>query len=244
MRYLILALVAALTIGCGSCATVAESAPAPTQTTTTPQLTGLDLLALLEPPVQLDVDFDPSTPKKVGRVRFDVGVSEASARELIAWIEAAQEEGLDALVIDINTPGGSVMAGQRIGKAIEESRVPVYCISDGMAASMGFYIMQSCEHRLMTKRTMLMAHGPSMMTQGNVDNLKNDAKMLQVMAAAMAEHECSRMKISTKECMANFEGSKEWWMGWEEALKVGAIDGIATSVKDVVELLRQGKDIP
>jgi ATP-dependent protease ClpP protease subunit len=73
----------------------------------------------------------------------------------------AEPDRFPAVLFEINSPGGSV-AGFRIAKALEDSEVPVVCVVDGLAASMAFYILQSCDTRLMTGHSLLMAHEPSM----------------------------------------------------------------------------------
>lgn len=203
------------------------------------------ILLLGEPAVELDVDFDPTSEYRVGRVRFDLPVTGASAAELAGWIEAAESSKLDAVVIDFNTPGGSVSAGLRVAKIIEESPVPVYCIADGMAASMGMYLMQSCQVRLMTKRSTLMAHGPGVsgLIDGQSLDFKNLAQMLSAMEEALSEHICSRIDLPMKDCQGRFSDKKEWWINYNEALQVHAVDGVVKSVQDAVQSLRKSMNV-
>lgn len=204
----------------------------------------LDLLGGQEK-VKLEVDYDPNANHKIGMVRFDKGVSEASAKELVEWIDAANSEKLEGLVIEFDTPGGSVDAGKKISKAIEGSKIPIYCLVDGDAASMGFYILQSCPVRLMTQRSVLMAHDPSMRGGGGQSqDMQNAADALKALSDAMAQHYCHRLKMSLKSCRAKFDHGLEWWMGWKEALEVGAVDKIAPPVQDVLYWLRRDNVIP
>ena len=204
----------------------------------------VDLLALLMgPQVHLKADLDLDAPHKIGVVVFDVPVSDASADQLVALIEAADVRGLEGMVIEMNTPGGSVDAGRLIARAIETAHTPIYCIVDGDAASMGIYILQSCPQRLMTKRSMLMAHDPSLRAQGQEQDMLDAANMLKATGDALAEHVCSRMKMSFKECRAKFNG-KEWWFGYDEALLVGAIDRVSPLPNQVVDSLQFRNMLP
>lgn len=243
MRLIAIALSMFLTTG--SCATsrVALKPEAAKPEAAQPETTA-QTIVLGEPDVELDIDFDPNTKHKVGRVRFDVPVTAASADELIAWIVAAKPAKLDAVVIDMNTPGGSVTAGQRLAKVIEESPVPIYCVADGMAASMGMYLLQSCHVRLMTKRTVLMAHGPSVggFMAGKEQDFKNIAQMLKATEEALASHICKNIKLPEAECRAKFSGNNEWWLGAKEAKTVGAVDEVVADVQGLVNDLRKGME--
>lgn len=200
---------------------------------------------MAEPVAALGVEFDPNAKHRVARIVFDVEVSQESASELAGWIDAANEQGIETLVVEFNTPGGDVEAGMRLGKVIEESKTRIVCITDGMAASMGIYLMQSCHDRMMTGRSMLMAHAPSMGGGGgNAESFGNAGELLRVLEGALAYHVCHRMTIPAEDCKAKFAGSLEWWIGADEALAVGAVDAIAKSVPAVVQALRKTGNLP
>lgn len=230
---------------CGGCASTPEvvkiertAAPA-----SKPSISLQDILS--GPPVKLDVDYDPEAPHKVGLVRFDKGVNNASAEALIAWIAAADRDGLEALVIEIDSPGGSVDAGNRIIKKIENAKTPIYCLVDGDAASMALAILQSCPNRLMTKRSVLMAHNPSVgMDGGQEQDMDNARELLQALSAALAEQYCHRLTISLDACRAKFDQKGEWWFGYSEALKVGAIDSVSPPAKGLLAALRADMELP
>ena len=109
------------------------------------------------------VSVKPVEPAKhlIAQLTFSADVTEESVDAAIKFLNEAQaQDGLEAVVIELNSDGGSVTDGFRLAREIEKSRVPVICVVEGSAASEGFYLLQSCTERYMTKRSMLMIHYP------------------------------------------------------------------------------------
>ncbi|MHB2026022.1 MAG: signal peptide peptidase SppA [Elusimicrobiota bacterium] len=63
--------------------------------------------------------------------------------------ELAREPGVKAIVLDINSPGGSVGAVQEFYSQIErvrrEKHIPIVALFDDVAASGGYYIASACD---------------------------------------------------------------------------------------------------
>lgn len=152
-------------------------------------------------------------------------------KELLPELEAA---GHQELTIRIDSYGGSVHWGMEMIQLLENSGLYVQCVVDTKAMSMGFFLLESCNERLMTKRSTLMAHEPWTKTQGHATDLEDTAKRLRVLTNSMVEIAVEKMKISKEEFLRRID-AKEWHMGWEEAMEVGAIDGTIS----VSELPRQ-----
>jgi ATP-dependent Clp protease, protease subunit len=243
MKFRNLALAVVLIGTTFACASAPKPAEVPPQEPAPPGPSPELLELLMGPQIHLKADLDLDAPHKIGHVVFDVPVSDASADRLIALIEGADQRKLEGLVIEINTPGGSVESGRLISRAIESAVTPIYCLVDGDAASMGMYILQSCPQRLMTKRSMLMAHNPSAGVQGQEQDFLNVAAMLKATGDALGEHVCHRMLLEPKDCRSRFDG-KEWWLGYDEALKVGAIDRVSPISNVAVESLRLRNMLP
>lgn len=160
-------------------------------------------------------------------------INEETVDPLIAQIRSANRAGLKRIVLEINSPGGVVDDGFRLVKAIERSKAPVICVVDGDAASMAFYLLQSCTDRVMTKRSTLMAHGPAL--GGNFYGRANDwkaiADYLRISEDALIEHMVHRMKMTVPEFKAKIEHG-DWWMGWAEAFDVAAVDRVVIKVTE------------
>src|SRR5581483_5373793 len=83
-------------------------------------------------------------------VKIDTVINDDTAAAWIGQILEAAEKN-DYVTIELNTPGGSNYVGFKLAKAIEECGKPTICVVDGMAQSFGFYLLQSCSIRAMTK---------------------------------------------------------------------------------------------
>jgi ATP-dependent Clp protease protease subunit len=132
----------------------------------------------------------------------------------------------EKIIIHIDSPGGSVYAGQEMAKAIEASTVPITCVVDGMAASMGLYILQACDYRTMTARSLLMAHGPSTQNaSGTAADLAAESDLLLKLSRALAHHIVRRTVYTVDQYLAIIARG-DFWIGCETALELGFVDEI------------------
>lgn len=178
---------------------------------------------------------------KVARIDFDAAVTAETAKSLINTLEKANEIGVKAIVLVLDSPGGSVPAALDIVKAMENSRAPVICIVDGQAASSGFYILQGCSARFMTRRSTLLAHEPFFVAQEvslTRAELARLAKRQDIMAKAWVEHAGAKLTIGPRGLAKKIRG-QDWEMNWAEALEVKAVDDVLTSVRDFVRSLTE-----
>jgi ATP-dependent protease ClpP protease subunit len=185
--------------------------------------------------------------KWVHLIRFaeaggSLGVDEDSAKTLARRVAQANESGVDVIVLEINSPGGSVDAGHAIERTIELSRAPVQCVVDGWAASMAAQFLQSCNTRMMTKRSSLLIHEPSIMAidAGGQVVFANKAALLHASAEAELEQSVRRMRVSKEWLRRKIEHGQDYWLTWEEAVRVGAVDGVVGGVADVIASYRRG----
>ena len=152
----------------------------------------------------------------------------------VATVQAIQEvrEQGNYPLLEINTPGGSVEAGFLISKELEAGFS--VCVVDGIAASMGTYILQSCRWRIMTRRSVYMMHQVAVSGGGgNEESLRNVATALATMQRAMCEHLAARTKLSVNQLLTMLAGGKEVWWDWEHALYFGAIDAVVGSTEEL-----------
>lgn len=171
----------------------------------------------------------PPIPNAPVKLLLDDMVSEEMVTRLIKQIQEANKKNAPYIEMLIDSPGGSVFDGIKLARAMETSEVPVVCIVDGMAASMAFYLLQSCGIRMMTKRSVLMAHQVSAGV-GTLDpqTAASAAEALKAIDESMAEHAAARMKISVKEFLQRTH-ALEWWFNWRDATKYGAVDEVLES---------------
>jgi protease IV len=79
----------------------------------------------------------------------------ASAEQIVAEIDAANDDHLiSAIILDINSPGGTVVATREIAAAVEASEKPVVAWLREVAASGGYWIAASSDAIVADPATM------------------------------------------------------------------------------------------
>ena len=87
--------------------------------------------------------------------------------------------------IEINSPGGSVIAGLAIANAIKNSKAHVIAHVTGIAASMASVVACACDEIEMEEAAFLMIHNPWSEAEGDAEDLKHAADILEGMETAM-----------------------------------------------------------
>lgn len=142
--------------------------------------------------------------------------------------EVAQNKP-DFILLEIDSPGGEVDIGFQLAKAIEDSNIPVLCAVDGEAASMAFFILQSCHMRVATPRSKLMIHGVTIMAPVTQQNLPGLAQLIEVYNEMLIQHILPRLKLPEAEIRKKIaEG--DWWMSATQGVEFGALDGLIEKV--------------
>jgi membrane-bound serine protease (ClpP class) len=147
-------------------------------------------------------------------------------------VKRAANDKSPALVIMLNTPGGSLDATQRIVTALLEAPVPTVvwvAPSGGRAASAGTFITLSANLAYMAPGTNIGAASPvgaggEELTGTIGSKVKNDA-IANIRSIAEARGRDVDWAVSTVEKAVSSPAS--------EAVKVGAVNGIATSLDDL-----------
>lgn len=177
----------------------------------------------------------------VPKIVFEGPVDAESVAQTQSLMDVAVRDGAAAVVIEWNTPGGSVFDGFLLAKTIEESSIPVICVVDMEAASMGAFLLQSCHVRIMTKRSNIMIHEAAVSTGsfgGHEVSWRNIADRLKAINKSLVEHMAKRMLITPEAMADKIRGGAQWWLDWEEAVKFGAVDLVVDSVVEVTTPLR------
>ena len=155
------------------------------------------------------------------------------AEYLQGSLNSAADGGAKAVVIKLNTPGGSLDATQRIVSAILDARLPVIvwvAPSGGYAASAGTFITLSANLAYMAPGTRIGAASPIDSSGQDIpgtlgEKVKNDA-IAWVTSIAQVRHRPVAWAVGT---VAEAKSSPA-----TEAISVGAVDGLASTIDDVV----------
>ena len=160
-------------------------------------------------------------------------VDEGMAKYIDDNITLAHQRGAAAIVIKLNTPGGSILSMQEITGSILEAPLPVIvwvAPAGGFAASAGTFITLSGNIALMAPATTIGAASPVGANGEDIGETER-AKIMQTvtnMAQSLAEERGRPVDwaISTVEDATAYTAN--------EAVEAGAVDGIAATIEEVL----------
>ncbi|TVR10400.1 MAG: hypothetical protein EA401_12200 [Planctomycetota bacterium] len=138
------------------------------------------------------------------------------------------------LVIDY-CPGGSMMDGEIILRAIAASKAPVHVVVKSFAASMAAIIVGDAEHSYALPNAMIMHHQPWSYTGGNLAQQKEWVKVFEQWAERMHGPTAERMGLTLEEFYAQmYEQSVtgDWYAFADEAQDLQWVQHIATEIRE------------
>jgi membrane-bound serine protease (ClpP class) len=147
-------------------------------------------------------------------------------------VDEAARRGDQALLIELNTPGGLVDSTRKIIEKITTSSVPViiYVTPAGSrAASAGFFILESADIAAMAPGTNTGAAHPVIMGGGNLDEVMK--QKLENDAAALMRSVVARRGRNVEVAESTVRQSKSFTE--QEALSQHLIDYVASSEQDL-----------
>lgn len=160
----------------------------------------------------------------------EIGFWGTQAKDFRASLDAV--EG-NELIVDINSPGGEVMAGLGMFNMLRnwasaEGRSVTTRVT-GIAASIASVIALAGDKRVMPKNSFAMIHSGSTLAWGGADELREAADVLDKINASIKGVYMDRMSVDddkASEIMA-----KDTWLTAEECLEMG----FATELSDAVQ---------
>jgi membrane-bound serine protease (ClpP class) len=160
-------------------------------------------------------------------------VDQSMAKYLADSIGAAEDRGAAAVVIKLNTPGGELTSTNDIVGTLLEARIPIIvwvAPAGGFAASAGTFVTLAGNIALMAPGTSIGAASPIDSSGEDIpgtlgEKVKNDA-ISKITAIATARHRNVDWAVST---VRDAHSSPA-----DEAVSVGAVDGIASTLDEVL----------
>lgn len=141
------------------------------------------------------------------------------------------------IVID-SSPGGSVMSGYRILKAMEGSRAPIYVVVKSFAASMAATIATLAERSYAYPNAVILHHQMSstlMFANLNITEQKEMYEESQKWWARLAGPVAKKMGVSTDEFIKQMyenSSSGDWSEFADEAKRLKWVDHIVTAIHE------------
>jgi ATP-dependent protease ClpP protease subunit len=142
----------------------------------------------------------------VSRNSVDDLIKSFNSKNILEYI---QEEG--KIILYINSPGGSVFAGNHLVqyiKTLQSQNISIDCVGQNFM-SMGFVIMQSCSKRYAMFDSIGMQHQMSLGMKGNLENFKTHFNLIERVNAMLIDMEIKKIGISKADYLENI--LSDWW---------------------------------
>lgn len=116
----------------------------------------------------------------------------------IAFYNSQSSQDPIFIVID-SSPGGSVLAGYQILRAMRTSRAPVYVVVKGFAASMAAMVTTLAERSFCYPSTIILHHQPSTVIQGNLTQLSEQLRWSKIWCGRINQEVADRLGVTIDE---------------------------------------------
>jgi membrane-bound serine protease (ClpP class) len=167
-------------------------------------------------------------------LKIDGAISSATADYIKRGTDLAERQGSQAVIIQLNTPGGDVSATLRIMETLENADVPVIVHvwpRGGMAASAGTLVTLAASGAAMAPHTTIGAAHPVAATGIDVQT-EAEKKLINVLVehtSAFASRRGEAAVAWAEQAIRESETASA-----ESALEMGLIDAIAEDVDDLL----------
>jgi membrane-bound serine protease (ClpP class) len=191
------------------------------------------LLGCLVAPVAGATAPGPRAPAvaMVRRIIVDGIIGPATARHIIRAVTEASDAGAQALVIQLDTPGGLLKSTEEITKALLNARVPVvvYIAPRGArAASAGVFITYAAHIAAMAPATHLGAATPVTLGEGQQESGQQQDRVMR--------EKITNDAVANIRAMAGRRGRNADWAerAVREAVSITEVDAVRLNVVNFV----------
>ena len=148
--------------------------------------------------------------------------SPATLRDAIARNPAGEE-----LILEINSPGGDVMAGNEMYSVLRSAEgLDVTAEVQSLSASAASYMMLGCRRVMMSPVAQMMIHLPSVNSGGNYHDHEHEAQVLRSIGESILNaYELRCGEHSDRESLRQMM-EQETWLCAQDAVTAGLADGI------------------
>ena len=150
------------------------------------------------------------------------GVQASDFRNALAAAEG------DDLVVEINSPGGDVMAGLGMYNMLRNSGKTVTTRVTGVAASIASIIMLAGDKREMPSNAFAMVHSVQGGAWGTAEEMRDQADVIDKVQASLRNIYVDRMGID--EAKATEIMAKDTWLTAQECLELGFVTDVVDPV--------------
>ena len=155
-------------------------------------------------------------------------------QERIDYFNNQSQEYPIFIVID-DSPGGSVMAGYKILKAMDGSAAPVYVVVKSFAASMAANLVTQSKKSFAYPNAIVLHHQILSMTYGNLTEQKEQVKDMDDWWKRLAAPVAAKMGISLDEFIKRMYQNRStgnWMEFGDRARKLNWVDQIVDTIRE------------
>jgi ATP-dependent protease ClpP protease subunit len=177
---------------------------------------------------------------KYGFFTLNIGIREATPVLLEDALRYLARHGIRRIIIDIESPGGSIFSGWKVVTVIEQYKAMGFDVTTqvrSIAASAAFIIFCAADKRLMSPTVELMMHELATFTFFEIStptDSKKKTKLLNHFQDTINSWLAKRVGM-TKEAFAQKLRDQEYWMNGAQAKSIGWATGYLYPVDPEIE---------
>ena len=171
------------------------------------------------------------------RIPLNGPISMDTADEVVARINYFnnRDRKMPMFIVIDDSPGGSVMAGYKILKAMKGSEAPVYVVVKSFAASMAACITTLAERSYAYPNAVILHHQISGLAGGNLTQQQEWVKEMNEWWRRLAEPVAQKMGVSRDEFIKQMyahASTGDWSEFGDEAQKLKWVDVIVDEIEE------------
>lgn len=169
--------------------------------------------------------------------------SMVTSESSLTWQRKLRANEGDTVYLYINSPGGSVLAGNAFISEIQyqaSQGKTIVCIME-FAASMAFAIMQGCPHRAAVPHATGMQHQMSLVIEGQLESVTNILGFSRSLSNSLNLMQAERLELTLEDFQEKVQ--HDWWIYGEQLVVENIVDRVI-SVGCSNNFKRQGRACP
>lgn len=150
-----------------------------------------------------------------------IGRDNITAFGVINEIDKAVSSGAKSITFRMHSDGGSVLDGNAIFNAIQNSKMHVKIIIDGIAASMASIVILAADEVEICENAFIMVHRPTGVDDGDADAHFQTSKLLKDIENNFIQLYSKKSGLTPGEVKTKWLDGKDHWLNADEAVKYG-----------------------
>lgn len=182
----------------------------------------------------------PTVGPTIHRITIDGIIAPSTARFIVRAVREAEDESVEALIIQLDTPGGLLQSTEDITRALLNSKVPVvvYIAPRGArAASAGVFITYAAHVAAMAPATHLGAATPVSVGGGQGERQPDRTLMEKITNDAVANIRAMARRHGRNADWAEKAVRQAVSIPEDEAVKLNVVNFIADDINDLLRKL-------